>query len=135
MRKLLLNIACLEKVQTAIKQLIGMSGSVKVDMVRAILPKVQSPVLSNEGGGQLCWNGSFYQYITSTLEGCDKGILIIRCVKNVTKVMSVQPKSTNSFCGERTTVSTKGSNSYVGGGPELAVRNNFVYCAPKGVAR
>ena len=87
-------------------------------MVRAILLKVQKPVLSNVGGGHVCV-GSFYQYVKSTFEGLNIGLLIMRCVNNTTKVLNVQPKSI-SFYGERTSVTTKGSNPYVGGGPVVA---------------
>lgn len=112
-----------------------MSGSAKVDMVRAILPKVQSPVLSNKGGGHFCWNGSLYHYIASTLEGCGIGIMVMRYAKSIIKVLSVQPKSTHSFYRERTTVSTKGSNSYVAGGPVIAARGTLEYRILTGIKR
>lgn len=129
----MLNIACLEKVQTAEKQLSVRSGSVKVDMVRAILPKVQKPVLSKIGGGH-SREGSFYQYIKSTFKGLYIGLMVMRYVKNISKVLNVQPKST-CFYRERTSVSTKGSNPYVGGGPLVAARSRSGYCVLKGTAR
>lgn len=122
--KSLLNIACLEKVQIAYKQLYAILGSVKIDMVRAILLKVQTPALSKVGGGQFSWNGSSYKYIRSTFKGSNKGKFIMRYVKNIIKALNVQPKSMYSFYNKRTTVSTKGSNSYVGGGPIIAGRWN-----------
>ena len=118
-----------------IKQLIIRIGSVKVDMVRAKLPKVQLPVFSNVGGGQLSWNGSFYHYIKSTFEGFDNGLMVMRYINNIIKVVSVQPKSIFSFYREITTVSTKGSNSYVAGGSVLAGRVNLEYSIPKGIKR
>lgn len=134
-RKSMPNRACLEKVQTIAKQLAIMQGSVKLDMVRAILPEVQSPVFSKKGGELDC-DGFFHRYTTSIYLGSCNGIMMMRCAKSIIKVMSVQPKFKYSFYEERTTVSTKGSNSYVAGGLVLAARNiNFVYCMPKGIAR
>nr|YP_537105.1 probable maturase [Paracoccidioides brasiliensis]AAY30337.1 probable maturase [Paracoccidioides brasiliensis] len=136
--KSILNIACLEKVEFTVKQIAGRIGSVKVNMVRAILPKVQKPVLSNKGGGFFCIKSS-NQYVKSTFKGLYIGLLILQCVNNIFKVLNVQPKFT-CFYGERTTVSTKGNinininininNSYVVGGPLLAAwssKSSFKY--------
>ena len=129
------NIACLEKVQVTTKQLVVIPRSVKLDMIRAILPQVQIPVLSKEGDGPYCWNGSFYLYIVSALKGNDNGIKITRYAKSIIKVLSVQSKSKYSFYYGKTTVSTKGSNPYVGGGPVIAARKIFECCIPKGMTR
>lgn len=118
------------------KRIIVRIGSAKVDMVRARLPKVQLLVLSKVGDGRLDRYGSIYRYITSTFKGRNIEMSIMRCVKNIIKVMNVQPKSIYSSCIVRTTVSTKGSNSYVAGGPEVAVRvNNLVCCISKDIIR
>lgn len=49
-RKLMLNIACLEKAQRRTKLLVGISGSVRGDMDRAKLLELKSPVPSKLGG-------------------------------------------------------------------------------------
>jgi hypothetical protein len=103
-----------------VKQLTIELRSVKIDMIRAILPKVQLPILSNKGGRLKRCKGSFNQLTGKSFEVSSIEKLIICYNKIIIKVMSVQSKSIHSLCWERTTVSTKGSNSYVGGGPLLA---------------
>lgn len=59
----------------------------------------------------------------------------MRCTKSIIKVLSRSPKSMLSSYTERTVVSTKGSNSYVAGGPVLAARSSFGYSISKDITR
>ena len=64
-----------------------MLGSVKLDMVRAILPENQSPVLSNVGEGHVR-DGSFNNCISvPKIDGSNETI-IMHCNKITTKELS-----------------------------------------------
>lgn len=127
-----LNIACLaEKVQTKLRRIGWMLGSVKVVMVRAILPENQYPVPSNIGERRVR-NESFDN--CTFVPNIDKGneTDVMRYTKSIIKDMSGWPKTT-SFCILRTTVSTKGGNSHVAGG--LGVTAHTAYVLFKDIRR
>ena len=131
----LLNIAWTEKVQIVIKLLVTLLGSGKVDMVRAILPEAQSPVFSKKGREINSRNGFSFDYKGLACWKTLKGVIKVRWSKTSIKEMSEQPKSTYSFYNGITQVSTKGSNSYVVGGPVLAARNFSGYGMMKIIRR
>jgi len=108
-----------------VKQL-AMLKSDKLAKVRVILLKAQLPVLSS-GGGKLIAGKGFLMIIDFlTTHGKTKRIIMMRYIKNVIKVLNVQPKAKDNFWKKKTTVFTKGSNSYVKGGPELAAYSRYV---------
>ena len=131
----LLNIAWTEKVQIVIKLLVTLLGSGKVDMVRAILPEAQFPVFSKKGRENNSRNGFSFDYKGLACWKTLKGVIKVRWSKTSIKEMSGQPKSTYSFYNGITQVSTKGSNSYVVGGPVLAARNFSGYGMMKIIRR
>jgi hypothetical protein len=118
-RKRILNIAWVEKAHGVVKRLITVLMSANGSKDRDKLLKMQLPVHSRSGEEHLRQNGLCYQGINSRCIGDNSENLIMRWADGLIKVTKTYPKDSD-YCQGRTTVSTKGSNTYVEGSSEVA---------------
>ena len=108
----------MKKVLKSLKQL-EVRGPVQIDMVRAILPKLQFPIHSHKGGYLSCIEISQLLFGAS-LEGSEFTQRLEYCTKSTIKEINGEPKS---MCSRFVTNSgpATASNGYAVRGLEVTV--------------